>query len=321
MKFDSPSRFTSFYESFSDLIFATLVIFVLIIMVLALQINPKIEDYDVVSPNRFTGGHGGTELYVSQAVLDGKDAFIFFPAGVARDFSLYRQDSQRQANSNNPVLNLCAEALKDQGALPRFSIDDMKKLAKGMSRQLIQTNISMGEGTSAAYILVEERRRRGGQFSDTNADRLRDRVFGNNAIRVRTTSLPSTARSAESRISKAIIDRRESRNSVDYYHRIFNAHRRGIQNEAPKHPEGGAVIRFAAPSPGTIRVGDLEITAAQFRGILRSIKPGDNFHVEYIDPDSEEPTAPPDWVMKEVLEPLKIDRRLVDNTASAENAP
>ncbi len=41
MKFDSPPRFTSFYESFSDLIFATLAIFVLIIMIIAVQVKSE----------------------------------------------------------------------------------------------------------------------------------------------------------------------------------------------------------------------------------------------------------------------------------------
>ena len=40
MKFDSPSRFTSFYESFSDLIFATMAIFVLLMIIFLALINP-----------------------------------------------------------------------------------------------------------------------------------------------------------------------------------------------------------------------------------------------------------------------------------------
>lgn len=43
MKFPAPSRSTSFYESFSDLIFATMAIFVLVVIVLIIQIRPKAE--------------------------------------------------------------------------------------------------------------------------------------------------------------------------------------------------------------------------------------------------------------------------------------
>lgn len=41
MKLDSPSRFTSFYESFSDLIFGTMAIFVLLMVVFLALVNPK----------------------------------------------------------------------------------------------------------------------------------------------------------------------------------------------------------------------------------------------------------------------------------------
>lgn len=41
MKLESPSRFTSFYESFSDLIFATMAIFVLLLTVFLTMINPE----------------------------------------------------------------------------------------------------------------------------------------------------------------------------------------------------------------------------------------------------------------------------------------
>lgn len=40
MKLDSPSRFTSFYESFSDLIFGTMAIFVLLMLVFLTLIKP-----------------------------------------------------------------------------------------------------------------------------------------------------------------------------------------------------------------------------------------------------------------------------------------
>lgn len=41
MKLDSPSRFTSFYESFSDLIFGTMAIFVLLMLVFLALIKPE----------------------------------------------------------------------------------------------------------------------------------------------------------------------------------------------------------------------------------------------------------------------------------------
>lgn len=49
MKFSTPERSTSFYESFSDLIFATMAIFVLVIIVLIIQIKPvkvSLEEFE-----------------------------------------------------------------------------------------------------------------------------------------------------------------------------------------------------------------------------------------------------------------------------------
>lgn len=47
MKLDSPSRFTSFYESFSDLIFATMAIFVLLMVIFLSLIKPT-ENVDAI---------------------------------------------------------------------------------------------------------------------------------------------------------------------------------------------------------------------------------------------------------------------------------
>lgn len=47
MKLGKPNRGTSFYESFSDLIFGTMAIFVLIVIVLALQVRPDGVSADV----------------------------------------------------------------------------------------------------------------------------------------------------------------------------------------------------------------------------------------------------------------------------------
>lgn len=47
MKLESPSRFTSFYESFSDLIFATMAIFVLLLTVFLTMIKPEMNPDDI----------------------------------------------------------------------------------------------------------------------------------------------------------------------------------------------------------------------------------------------------------------------------------
>ena len=49
MKFNSPSRFTSFYESFSDLIFATMAIFVLLMIIFLSLINPPESTKELVN--------------------------------------------------------------------------------------------------------------------------------------------------------------------------------------------------------------------------------------------------------------------------------
>ena len=46
MKLQTPPRSTNFYESFSDLIFATMAIFVLVIIVLIIQIKPNSENLE-----------------------------------------------------------------------------------------------------------------------------------------------------------------------------------------------------------------------------------------------------------------------------------
>ena len=60
MKIAQHSGGGDFYESFSDLIFGTLIIFLVVVLALIVQVHETVERMDrqiggVVSPNRFTG--------------------------------------------------------------------------------------------------------------------------------------------------------------------------------------------------------------------------------------------------------------------------
>ena len=84
IRFDKQSTH-NFYESFSDMVFCTLVLFVVIVMALVLRVSEA-----RVAANRFTGASGSSHFSVEVAKRPEGVYFVFISPEVVRNYELAR---------------------------------------------------------------------------------------------------------------------------------------------------------------------------------------------------------------------------------------
>ena len=236
----------SFHETFSDLIFGTLCIFILVIFALVLQVKKaenalEEEVKELVSPNRFTGG-SDTTLMQSELIerRNGQFAFYFVPKNHA--------DNLGYLNPDPDVTQEMEQALQADAYLS-VPVEDLPKLVQGL------TNMEPLSGGAPRYAV---------QSHYYDASRLNTLSFEQYFNQDREQRLGTW--------------REKTANT---------------KNDLP------AVVFSAMQDEGQeerYRVGDYVMSRLHFKNLLRSIKPGSGFAVEFIDWKSREATAPPAWV-------------------------
>lgn len=288
MKLVKPRKSNSFFESFSDLIFATMAIFVLLLILFISQQG------ETEAPVEYTGGSTATHSLIAHYRVDGSPHILFFPQAVADRLSMARMESV-----NDPLLALAEMAVSADG-LTSVPLDDYVRMADGLSAAFAQTIRSQGEGTVEAGLLLEAL---SGPEAPT-AEMLKNLVFEAGALR--------TVDGGKLRLKSPWAER--YRGYMDWLqtHEDGNPHswlsqsREPVRAAASPREDGRAVVTYRAGAERGLRVGDSELSPAQFRGFLRSIRSGPRFALIHVN-DQGLATPPPPWVVRDVLLPAGFD--------------
>jgi hypothetical protein len=305
MKLGPRPSTTSFYESFSDLIFGTLVLFIVLVMGLVVKLQETVNEQEdkptparevlereiaaeMVAKNRFTGGSDNTYMYWC-AVRHGGDTWLaFFPIELVNRWQLVRSEE------SNPVRTVCELLLKDDGL---FMIPASDAGGLGAAFGEIETETWVVYHWELGYTLdraIQQRRRLG---AGVTVDALTDAVGG---------LWPSAAGFEEWSRWIGRTDGDGGRMA-----RLYAAF------EAASKASGIAHTRLqfhTDPSKRTVGLGGLDVSGGAFASLLRSIKPGRGFFVEHLGPGGAE-DPPPDWVKAEVLKPTGFDGRALSSEA------
>ncbi len=307
---------TSFYESFSDLIFGTLVLFIVLVMGLALKISdqktaeaepkkeqppePKpVEDMtrkekeeladralEFVAPHRFSGATYMSVVTCGMYRAGGETRILFIPASVGQRRGLDFTEN------NDPLMLLCEEALSPDG-LFHLSLREYIAMGSGFINAEIEL-ITLMDGWSSAV-----------------ADALKSHDMGRSA---------SSAAALRARIGQS----RENQHPRLHHYQVarrllrlgnnpWGAFSREVVNmeaRSPKTDDKAFFIRFRVQeSPRRIFVGDYGMNVARFRALLRAVEAGRGFNLEY--DSGGKPERPPEWVFSEVFEKLGFTGRMV----------
>ena len=278
---------SSFFESFSDLIFATMAIFVLLLIIFISQQG------DAEARLEFTGSSATTYSLIAHANVYGVPSVVFFPVVVADGLNIARLDGV-----NDPLLRLAEHVVSEDG-LAHLPIEDYVKMAGGFSKGFALGIRSQGEGTIEAALLLEAVR----AAPSETAQALKARVFSAGA-------LSAVAKSGEQRLN--LVGDWSNRyvttsnwlqtHGRGDFHSWVDRSRTPVREEARQRDDGRAVVEYRLVGSDRVQVGDTELTAAQFRGFLASIHAGRDFALVQVGPAGA-PVVPESWVAEQVLIP------------------
>lgn len=304
MKLTPARTGTSFYESFSDLIFGTLVLFIVLVMGLVVKLQQTVAEQadrpppaveaverqvaqEFVAKNRFTGGTDNTYMYWCSVRRGGEAWVAFFPIELVQTWQLARTPER------NPVRTLCDLVVSDG----LFMVRETEVAALGRGFGEIRNESWVVYHWELGYTLdraLAERRRLGGAVT---TERLTEAVGG---------LWPDVGGFDE---WSAWVGRDSGDGG-----RMVRLYR---QFEAASLATGIAHTRLRFTATETdrgIRVGGLVVSGSAFAALLRSIKPGRGFFVEHLDANGGE-VAPPQWVVTEILGPTGFDGRALSAKA------
>ncbi|MEM9019714.1 MAG: hypothetical protein AAGC44_04055 [Planctomycetota bacterium] len=320
MQLLNPQRGTSFYESFSDLIFGTLIIF--LVVVLALMVRLKVaqdnrdDDLDQeIAMNQYAGGASQTDWAMSFVLIQGEPRLAIYPRDAWSKIGVVRFEE------SNPVLSLAELFVKDPALIPTFDIEAFRGLTNGMSFRLWKGAViitGLGDILTRMYAVQEAE---GGALNGWSAQRLVEAVGGIDAgTHVEDDRPTPAAAQARDDYYAFLAGPNEAlpNGHPDQFFRQYDQLTEPIEPALEPTKNLPPRILFSVEGEGRVRLGRAVLTAAQFRGLLDSLSVGKGFVLEYevleqnkqYDDNGNEVLHPPSWVIKEVLLPAGFDRRL-----------
>lgn len=301
----------SFYESFTDLIFGTLVIFIVLVMALALRLHDleskaseameELRDQVLaqVSRSRFGGGPDHTIVHVAHLPIDGEVHMTWIPVELADQFRF-----RREVGRNDPVLDLCRLVLEPEG-LSYLSADEVVGMEQGLTDAFVDWDYAiLDHGSLGARIYALRR------LIETSSER-----FTPEQLKAELGGLEADEDAEWSRASNRV-----RQFAIEYYDQLdfdnpwwqlTTGRLEELLTETIGEP---AVITVESIREGAARIGRTQLTSAELRAMLRATKPGRGFYVQHVSNDGQ-PADPPDWLYEDILVPLGFDRRLVREEA------
>jgi len=322
VRITNPSRSTSFYESFSDLIFGTLIIFLVVVMALTLRLSGKRSEFieaceEHIVLNKYTGGPLRTGWAIALCLLNDEPRVVFIPRTIWADWDFIRSE---EVGGINPVRRLCQIYLDSNRGLTMIPAESFAQLDTSFSRELCNGLIINNAIGDVVNRIVATESMAGPSMRNWSVERLYRFIGGLHAGKFDGTNygtdtfdsaLEKTIRAYHKYLQGpgAPLPENDPNHSFRRFHNMFDTLRPKLESTANDAPR----IQFRTQENHSFLLGKLSLTARQFREILASLSVGKGFYVEYVD-ESGGTQPPPEWVMEELLRPASFDKRV----ASAE---
>lgn len=308
MKIVQSATKGDFYESFSDLIFGTLIIFLVVVMALVLKVREESRIIDenkggLITVNRFTGGSDEPRYYFATIRWHDRPMIAFIPAHIDQWWGI-----QREAGRNDPVLEICQLFLERKLGL--VDAETFVAMGDGISSRLANSMIHCGAGyivTLVRILAFTELQK--DRSADVSPIELRDAIGG---IEVgwqnQWEGVPPTFECNEQLMQ--VVNWLTYNQSRNHHARAFDIAGTPQRLRAQKNGPRSADIRFRVSEDDKVKIGGATLDANTLIAFLSSVTPGSNFIIEYVS-DSGDVVQPPRWVEEEILFPLGFDGRIV----------
>lgn len=293
MKLDRAPSNTSFYETFSDLMFATLVVFLLIVMVLVVQFRSSIDE--ILAPNRFVGGESG-QAWFGLVRYQGEEHVVMVPGFVRNSIGVHTKDPKDAGDVHWRWAQYLGSVRGSDGVF-LIPVDRWEEFRSSL--RLRRPNVEQAgmDVIRAPYTAILPLQR----YLDTYGDR------------------PPTDRDPNrlyqlfgGYMGEALPHHMEEEFWNFYGNDTWCPRLNPLLYREPlaiAFGGGESYLRFRV-NDRKIMLGDWRCEPRDLRCILRSISPSQDFYLEYVSEDSPG-EAPPDWVVEEILRPVGWDRRVI----------
>lgn len=291
MKIVKPRQQSSFFESFSDLIFATMAIFVMLLIIFISQVGSDEKR------TQYTGSSAPTYSLIAHINIENVPSVLFFPISVADRFNL-----ARSPDLNDPLLAMSEWAVSED-SMVSLPMADYVAMASGFSQKFADGIRSQGEGTIEASLLVQAL----GEENPPNgitAQTLKKQVFGQNTLKVLSKDsgegkiqLSEPWRS-QYQSARKWLESKEKNN----FHSWISESRTPVRQNASQKMGDDAIVAYEILDQQRFRVGGTVLSPQQMRAFLRSIAPGRDFALVNVDGQGQA-LVPPNWVYDQVLQP------------------
>jgi len=305
MKLVKPATGITFYETFSDLIFGTLVLFIVMVLALALKLQATADEVSVtaeelVSETRFTGGAEISYFNVTHFPIKDETQVVWLPQNMVAAWSA----SVRNPNYD-PLLDLCRRYLEDE-ELSIFTLNKFLNLKGGINYALCKDVKNFYSPGLVIYLIRTLEQQYPKAFPTWSAEELKQKIgdIDYNSGGLIENLMHESLKYAGEEYQK-------------WAKKYGNRHSRLTESKFQLLPllkmtEGAPPnLRFSCTNDNKIKLGSCLITPKTLLNILQTIKPGKGFFVEYVS-DSGEMESPPDWVMDEILSKVGFDGRIIN---------
>ena len=315
MKLDVRPAENSFYESFSDLIFGTLVLFLVMVMALALQLRNAQQKASraesaaqLVYAERRSGSASQTSFAVALMLRDGKPFLAMVPESLQLRWE--QPWSPAKAGADEPVLALCAYFLDNREGV-FLDYDGFLKLSKGMTRAMSDGLIECGARIANACLLIDHVLRSEPNRAWSPSELAK--AVGGIGLREYPPAGLSAGLDALAKENGQWRSEVLRRTGGDF---VVDAIAFDLNQQVPKDAQPPR-LRFQVDGD-RVRVGEVNLTFAGMRALLRTIRPGKGFYIEHLGPAEEIETPPPDQFLREVLQPTGFVNRVLSDVGLRE---
>jgi hypothetical protein len=295
---------SSLYESFSDLIFGTLVLFLVVLMGLALQVQESQQKQakaeaaaQLVYQGRFDGGSDRTLIYYGHVPIDGKIHVVWIPEALSTRWDL---DWENGAGETGPE-GVCRYFL-EFGDEIYLSLAKLEGIRSAVNADFVR---SMTEEPRVALALHLARTVSSSQPGKNWTPAELAAAIGGNGLSVHRWNIPPRIE----RIVEEYGGWMKATTGDQYYGRgvTIPLLKKGVPESVDP-----ARLEFSADGDEVV-LGKTRVSALGMAALLRSIKPGKGFFIEYVDPTGAREVAPPDWVRAKILVPTGYTERLLSD--------
>jgi hypothetical protein len=319
MKLLEPPTENSFYESFSDLIFGTLVLFLVMVMALALQLRRAQQQAQsaesaarLVYEERISGSSSKTRLFITHLERGGKLNIAFVPESLSTLWSVQWEPGKVDKDPMAyPLQVLCSYYLDNREEI-FMPYEEFLAMAPGMTEALAGSLVDNPQ-IGGVLVLIDHVAQRE-PHRDWTPQSLATALGG---PRLHPNVILREAPGELRELIRNYYGWLEGLAAANGADRVVNMTANTLKAHKPVAGDLPPRLRFHV-TDSQVQVGAATLSYTRMRALLRALRSGRGFYVEHMGAGGEVEIPPPPRFFSEVMAPTGYVNRTLSEKGLAE---